>query len=100
MQILRRNLLEASRRLSSLLHSPPPAAHAHAHAVATLSAARRDPSTGSLAATPWAATQRRGAKMLGSDVKLGNVIQRRGDKIASCTSRKRRSHNTGGTEGC
>ncbi|KAM3279146.1 hypothetical protein ACQJBY_046447 [Aegilops geniculata] len=78
MQILRRNLLEASRRLSSLLHSPPPAAHAHAHAVATLSAARRDPSTGSLAATPWAATQRRGAKMLGSDVKLGNVIQRRG----------------------
>ncbi|XP_037436696.1 elongation factor P-like isoform X2 [Triticum dicoccoides] len=78
MQILRRNLLEASRRLSSLLHSPPPAAHAHAHAVATLSAARRDPSTGSLATTPWAATQRRGAKMLGSDVKLGNVIQRKG----------------------
>ncbi|VAI38567.1 elongation factor P isoform X1 [Triticum aestivum] len=78
MQILRRNLLEASRRLSFLLHSPPPAAHAHAHAVATLSAARRDPSAGSLAATPWAATQRRGAKMLGSDVKLGNVIQRRG----------------------
>ncbi|KAF7075474.1 hypothetical protein CFC21_080248 [Triticum aestivum] len=78
MQILRRNLLEASRRLSSLLHSPPPAAQTHAHAVATLSAARRDPSTGSLAATPWAATQRRGAKMLGSDVKLGNVIQRRG----------------------
>ncbi|KAM3261384.1 hypothetical protein ACQJBY_052192 [Aegilops geniculata] len=77
MQILRRNLLEASRRLSFLLHSPPPAAHAHAHAVATLSAARRDPSTGSLAATPWAATQRRGAKMLGSDVKLGNVIQRK-----------------------
>ncbi|KAF7061679.1 hypothetical protein CFC21_068351 [Triticum aestivum] len=69
MQILRRNLLEASRRLSSLLHSPPPA---------TLSAARRDPSTGSLATTPWAATQRRGAKMLGSDVKLGNVIQRKG----------------------
>uniref|UniRef100_N1QQF5 Elongation factor P n=1 Tax=Aegilops tauschii TaxID=37682 RepID=N1QQF5_AEGTA len=68
MQILRRNLLEASRRLSSLLHSPPPAAQTHAHAVATLSAARRDPSTGSLAATPWAATQRRGAKMLGSDV--------------------------------
>ncbi|XP_037443978.1 elongation factor P-like isoform X2 [Triticum dicoccoides] len=78
MQILRRNLLEASRRLSFLLHSPPPAAHAHAHAVATLSAARRDPSAGSLAATPWAATQRRGAKILGSDVKLGNVIQRRG----------------------
>ncbi|VAI23718.1 unnamed protein product [Triticum turgidum subsp. durum] len=78
MQILRRNLLEASCRLSSLLHSPPPAAHAHAHAVATLSAARRDPSTGSLATTPWAATQRRGAKMLGSDVKLGNVIQRKG----------------------
>uniref|UniRef100_A0ACD5X8Z9 Uncharacterized protein n=1 Tax=Avena sativa TaxID=4498 RepID=A0ACD5X8Z9_AVESA len=79
MQVLRRNLLEASRRLSLLLRSPPPAAHhAHAHAVATLSAARRGPSAGSLAATPWAATQRRGAKMLGSDVKLGNVIQRRG----------------------
>ncbi|XP_048550051.1 elongation factor P isoform X2 [Triticum urartu] len=78
MQILRRNLLEASRRLSSLLHSPPPAAHAHAHAVPPLSAARRDPSPGSLATTPWAATQRRGAKMLGSDVKLGNVIQRKG----------------------
>ncbi|KAI4985743.1 hypothetical protein ZWY2020_018373 [Hordeum vulgare] len=79
MQILRRNLLQASRRLSFLLHSPPPAVHeVHAHALATLSAARRDPSIGSLAATPWAATQRRGAKMLGSDVKLGNVIQRRG----------------------
>ncbi|XP_047088927.1 elongation factor P-like [Lolium rigidum] len=79
MQILRRNLLEASRRLSLLLRSPPPATHRHAHAVATLSAAaRRGPSAGSLAATPWAATQRRGAKMLGSDVKLGNVIQRRG----------------------
>ncbi|CAM0877046.1 unnamed protein product [Alopecurus aequalis] len=77
MQILRRNLLEASRRLSLLLRSPPAAAH-QAHAVATLSAARRGPSAGSLAATPWAATQRRGAKMLGSDVKLGNVIQRKG----------------------
>ncbi|KAM0927803.1 hypothetical protein ACQ4PT_002071 [Festuca glaucescens] len=78
MQILRRNLLEASRRISLPLRSPRLATHRHAHAVATLSAARRGPSAGSLAATPWAATQRRGAKMLGSDVKLGNVIQRRG----------------------
>ncbi|XP_062212755.1 uncharacterized protein LOC133913585 isoform X2 [Phragmites australis] len=79
MQILRRKLLEASRRLP--LFSATSAAHrGRAHAVATLAAARRHPpaGSGSLAAAPWAATQRRGAKMLGSDVKLGNVIQRRG----------------------
>ncbi|KAM0827207.1 hypothetical protein ACQ4PT_068350 [Festuca glaucescens] len=79
MQILRRNLLEASRRLSLLIRSPPPATHRHAHAVASLSAARRGPSAGSLAATPWAATQRRGAKMLGSDViKYNHSHQGRG----------------------
>ncbi|XP_020679467.1 uncharacterized protein LOC110097437 [Dendrobium catenatum] len=29
-------------------------------------------------AVPWAAIQRRGAKVLGSDVRIGNVIQRKG----------------------
>ena len=65
MQILRRKLLEASRRL--------PLFYAVAHAVATLAAAARwapPAGAGSLAAAPWAATQRRGAKMLGSDVRI------------------------------
>ncbi|KAL6636725.1 hypothetical protein ACP70R_024297 [Stipagrostis hirtigluma subsp. patula] len=66
MQCLRRKLLEASRRLP-LLSSPPRAQQRRAHGVATLASARRAPPTGSLAAAPWAATQRRGAKMLGSD---------------------------------
>uniref|UniRef100_A0A0D9W0D6 Translation elongation factor P/YeiP central domain-containing protein n=1 Tax=Leersia perrieri TaxID=77586 RepID=A0A0D9W0D6_9ORYZ len=77
MQILRRKLLEASRRLP-LSFPTAPTAHrrgGHAHAVATLAAALRDRSSGSLAAAPWAAIQRRGAKMLGSEVKLGNVIK-------------------------
>ncbi|KQK12597.1 uncharacterized protein LOC100824737 [Brachypodium distachyon] len=81
MQILRRKFLEASGGLSlHLLRSPPPARHLHrhAHAVSTFSAARGAAPAGSISATPWAATQRRGAKMLGSDVKLGNVIQRKG----------------------
>ncbi|XP_015691199.1 elongation factor P isoform X2 [Oryza brachyantha] len=82
MQILRRKLLEASRRLLPLFDSgAAPTAHhrGHSHAVATLAAAAlRDQAAGSLAAAPWAAIQRRGAKMLGSEVKLGNVIQRKG----------------------
>ncbi|TVU44504.1 hypothetical protein EJB05_03948, partial [Eragrostis curvula] len=103
MQILRRKVLEASRRLP-LFSAAAATQHRRAHAVAYLAAAMRAPTTGSLAAAPWAATQRRGAKMLGSDfhtlfsflkhyatmgsltrksilalqVKLGNVIQRRG----------------------
>ncbi|XP_062214270.1 uncharacterized protein LOC133915210 isoform X2 [Phragmites australis] len=79
MQILRRKLLEASRCLP-LFPASSASHHGNAHAVATLAAARRAPTAGagSLAAAPWAATQRRGAKMLGSDVKLGNVIQKRG----------------------
>ncbi|XP_015628762.1 uncharacterized protein [Oryza sativa Japonica Group] len=79
MQILRRKLLEASRRLPFYFPSAPTAHYrGHAHAVATLAAVLRDQTAGSLAAAPWAAIQRRGAKMLGSEVKLGNVIQRRG----------------------
>uniref|UniRef100_A0A0D9ZEQ0 Translation elongation factor P/YeiP central domain-containing protein n=1 Tax=Oryza glumipatula TaxID=40148 RepID=A0A0D9ZEQ0_9ORYZ len=78
MQILRRKLLEASRRLPFYFPSSPTAHYrGHAHAVATLAAVLRDQTAGSLAAAPWAAIQRRGAKMLGSEVKLGNVIQRR-----------------------
>ncbi|CAN6280906.1 unnamed protein product [Urochloa humidicola] len=81
MQMLRRKVLEASRRLPPF-YDAAAAPHGSAHAVATLAAAARwalpATSAGSLAAAPWAATQRRGAKMLGSDVKLGNVIQRRG----------------------
>ncbi|KAK8443887.1 hypothetical protein SEVIR_9G045900v4 [Setaria viridis] len=80
MQILRRKVLEASRRLP-LFYAASAASRGSAHAVATLAAAARwapPAASGSLAAAPWAATQRRGAKMLGSDVKLGNVIQRRG----------------------
>uniref|UniRef100_A0A0E0D8J2 Translation elongation factor P/YeiP central domain-containing protein n=1 Tax=Oryza meridionalis TaxID=40149 RepID=A0A0E0D8J2_9ORYZ len=77
MQILRRKLLEASRRLPLFFPSAHHRGHAHAHAIATLAAALRDQPAGSLAAAPWAAIQRRGAKMLGSEVKLGNVIQRR-----------------------
>ncbi|CAD6207159.1 unnamed protein product [Miscanthus lutarioriparius] len=69
MQILRRKVLEASRRLP-LFHT---AHRGRAHAVATLAgaAARWAPpaASGSLAVAPWAATQRRGAKMLGSDVR-------------------------------
>ena len=70
MQILRRKVLEASRRIPLFY-----AAHSgRAHAVATLAgaAARWAPpaTSGSLAAAPWAATQRRGAKMLGSDVRM------------------------------
>jgi hypothetical protein len=69
MQILRRKVLEASRGIPLFY-----AAHSgRAHAVATLAgaAARWAPPTASvsLAAAPWAATQRRGAKMLGSDVR-------------------------------
>jgi hypothetical protein len=69
MQILGRKVLEASRRLPLFY-----AAHSgRAHAIATLAgaAARWAPpaTSGSLATAPWAATQRRGAKMLGSDVR-------------------------------
>ncbi|KAL6893868.1 hypothetical protein ACP4OV_007966 [Aristida adscensionis] len=79
MHSLRRKLLEASRRLP-VLSSPAATGKRRAYGVAALAAERRARSGGSvsLAAAPWAATQRRGAKMLGSDVKLGNVIQRRG----------------------
>ncbi|KAL5217938.1 hypothetical protein ABZP36_018622 [Zizania latifolia] len=79
MQILRRKLLEASRRLA-LFPSAPTTHCRDAHGVATLAAALRDPPSGSLAVAPWAAIQRRSAsgKILGSEVKLGNVIQRRG----------------------
>ncbi|ONM10496.1 Elongation factor P [Zea mays] len=67
MQILGRKVLEVSRRLPLFY-----AAHSgRAHAIATLAgaAARWAPpaTSGSLATAPWAATQRRGAKMLGSD---------------------------------
>jgi hypothetical protein len=69
MQILRRKLLEASRRLPFYFPSAPTAHYrGHAHAVATLAAVLRDQTAGSLAAAPWAAIQRRGAKMLGSEV--------------------------------
>ncbi|OEL27667.1 Elongation factor P [Dichanthelium oligosanthes] len=70
MQILFRKVLEASRRLA-LFSAASAAHHGRGHAVATLAAAARwaPPSgSGSLAAAPWAAIQRRGAKMLGSDV--------------------------------
>ncbi|CAL4936572.1 unnamed protein product [Urochloa decumbens] len=70
MQMLRRKVLEASRRLP-LFYAAADAPRGSAHAVATLAAAARwaPPATsGSFAAAPWAATQRRGAKMLGSDV--------------------------------
>ncbi|KAK3145747.1 hypothetical protein QOZ80_3BG0256850 [Eleusine coracana subsp. coracana] len=99
MQILRQKLLEASRRLP-LFSAAVATHHRRAHAVAALAAPLRDPATYSLTAAPWAVTQRRGVKMLGSDVKLGNVIQRRGNKSTTFASRKRRSHSTGGTEGC
>jgi hypothetical protein len=69
MQILRRKLLEASRRLPLFYAAP----RGRAHAIATLAAASRwapPAGAGSLAAAPWAATQRRGAKMLGSDVRI------------------------------
>jgi len=72
MQILRRKLLEASRRLP-LFYAAAAAPRGRAHAVATLAAAARwapPAGAGSLAAAPWAATQRRGAKMLGSDVRI------------------------------
>ncbi|RLN41955.1 hypothetical protein C2845_PM01G22910 [Panicum miliaceum] len=72
MQILRRKLLEASRRLPLFYAAP----RGRADAVATLAAAARwapPASAGSLAVAPWAATQRRGAKMLGSDVELRDV---------------------------
>jgi hypothetical protein len=69
MQILRLKVLEASRGLP-LLYA---ARSGRAHAVATLAgaAARWAPpaASSSLAAAPWAATQRRGVKMLGSDVR-------------------------------
>ena len=69
MQILRRKALEASRRLP-LFYT---AHRGRAHAVATLAGAAAwwapPTASGSLAAAPWAATQRRGAKMLGSDVR-------------------------------
>jgi hypothetical protein len=69
MQMLRRKLLEAFRRLP-LYATAAATSQRRAHAVAALSAPLRAPSTGSLAAAPWAATQRRGAKMLGSDVRI------------------------------
>ena len=72
MQILRRKLLEASRRLP-LFYTAAAAPRGSAHAVATLAAAARwapPAGAGSLAAAPWAATQRRGVKMLGSDVRI------------------------------
>ncbi|KAG8061350.1 hypothetical protein GUJ93_ZPchr0003g18063 [Zizania palustris] len=79
MQILRRKLLEVSRRFA-LFHSALTIHRRDAHGVATLAPALRDPPSGSLASAPWAAIQRRSAsgKILGSEVKLGNVIQRRG----------------------
>lgn len=69
MQILRRKLLEASRRLP-LFSAAVTTHHRRAHAVAVLAAPLRDTATSSLTAAPWAATQRRGAKMLGSDVRI------------------------------
>ena len=73
MQILRWKLLESYCRLP-LFYT---AHRGRAHAVATLAgaAARWAPPTasGSLAAAPWAATQRRGAKMLGSDVRTDSL---------------------------
>jgi hypothetical protein len=72
MQILRRKVLEAaSRRLPPLLYAASAASRGSAHEVATLAARWAPPAAaGSLAAAPWAATQRRGAKMLGSDVRI------------------------------
>ncbi|GJN22953.1 hypothetical protein PR202_gb10563 [Eleusine coracana subsp. coracana] len=67
MQILRQKLLEASRRLP-LFSAAVATHHRRAHAVAALAAPLRDPATYSLTAAPWAVTQRRGVKMLGSDV--------------------------------
>ncbi|WVZ60959.1 hypothetical protein U9M48_010906 [Paspalum notatum var. saurae] len=76
MQMLRWKVLEASRRLPLFYATSTAPRGSGAHAVATLAAAaRRAPpaASGSLAAAPWAATQRRGAKMLGSDVELRDV---------------------------
>ncbi|KAH0469003.1 hypothetical protein IEQ34_002235 [Dendrobium chrysotoxum] len=46
-------------------------------------------------AAPWAAIQRRGAKVLGSDVRIGNVIQRKGSKSTAHPTWQRRSYHTG-----
>ncbi|KAJ4801246.1 Elongation factor P [Rhynchospora pubera] len=77
MQSVRRYATQALRR-RLIGRSPPPYA-ASVHSFTTLT--RRTTSGTHCHATfsaPWAATQSRGAKMLGSDVRLGNVILRKG----------------------
>ncbi|XP_020532116.1 uncharacterized protein LOC18448819 isoform X4 [Amborella trichopoda] len=44
---------------------------------------------------PWSALQNRGAKVLGTDVRLGNIIQRKGTKSTTYSAWKRWSNNTG-----
>ncbi|KAL3379985.1 hypothetical protein AABB24_000564, partial [Solanum stoloniferum] len=56
----------------------------------------------SLFASPWSATQLRGAKSRGADLKPGNVIEKKrkdlsGGKGTTHNPRKRRSYYTGGT---
>uniref|UniRef100_A0A1D1XU02 Elongation factor P n=1 Tax=Anthurium amnicola TaxID=1678845 RepID=A0A1D1XU02_9ARAE len=53
-----------------------------------------DDSGGTLA-SPWSALQRRGAKVLGSDVRLGNMIQRKG-RIFQVLKAQHTQHGRGG----
>ncbi|KAK1281697.1 hypothetical protein QJS10_CPB22g01258 [Acorus calamus] len=50
---------------------------------------------GNVLESPWSALQRRGAKVLGSDVRLGNVIQRKG-RIFQVLKAQHTQHGRGG----
>ncbi|KAF3330198.1 putative translation elongation factor P [Carex littledalei] len=77
MQSVRRQAIEALRR--RLIRRSPPPFSASSHSFTTLTKRTTSgPHCHATLSAPWAATQTRGAKMLGSDVRLGNVIQRKG----------------------
>ncbi|MQL81355.1 hypothetical protein Taro_013807 [Colocasia esculenta] len=79
MQSLRRRVAAAIFSLSGASPSPSPSSSWGARTLTYHRAAIPAPEdpAGTLA-SPWSAIQRRGAKVLGSDVRLGNIIQRKG----------------------
>ncbi|KAJ3670187.1 hypothetical protein LUZ60_010511 [Juncus effusus] len=75
MQAVRKKVLELAVR--RIRRPSPPCLSTHRFFSAASLTRRTDAAAG-LRSVPWAAMQTRGAKMLGSDVRLGNVIQRKG----------------------
>ncbi|KAJ3705477.1 hypothetical protein LUZ61_009182 [Rhynchospora tenuis] len=77
MQSVRRQAIEALRR--RLIRRSPPRSASSVHSFTTLTRQTTcGPHCHATFSAPWAATQSRGAKTLGSDVRLGNVILRKG----------------------